>query len=271
MPSAQDLNRTLGNVAHLIIEKVFDGKSIKEACDYYKAEYETIFEESVNEKGLLLRLPEYAIDLRRLKSEMREALDKLAKVIIDNGLTVKSCEYNFEQAKWTEAGDGVTLGARADMLLRDDIGGKVIFDFKYSTSQKFYKELIENNHALQLEFYRHMAKQEFGKDTNVRVAYVLLPDVTILTADEIDPWQNEQNIIELKTERKDVNVMNEAANSYRMRWEQLKAGKIERVEGCKVGVGEYAEQAIERGLFPLSEYKGVYSEDKFDKGYKNLK
>jgi hypothetical protein len=28
-----------------------------------------------------------------------------------------------------------------------------------------------------------MAKQEFGEDINVRVAYVLLPDVTILTAD----------------------------------------------------------------------------------------
>jgi tRNA pseudouridine55 synthase len=67
MPSAQDLERTLGNVAHLIIEKVFDGKPIKKACDYYKTEYETIFEESVNEKGLLLRLPEYAIELRRLK------------------------------------------------------------------------------------------------------------------------------------------------------------------------------------------------------------
>jgi hypothetical protein len=267
MPSAQDLNRTLGNVAHLIIEKVFDGKSIKEACDYYKAEYETIFEESVNEKGLLLRLPEYAIDLRRLKSEMREALDKLAKVIIDNGLTVKSCEYIFEQAKWTEAGDGVTLGARADMLLRDDMGGKVIFDFKYSTSQKFYEELIENNHALQLEFYRHMAKQEFGMDTNVRVAYVLLPDVTILTADEFD----DIDAIKLKADRASAVVIAEAARSYRFRWEQLKAGNIERVENCVIGTGEYGEQATEKRLFPLPEDKGVYSADKFDKGYKNLK
>ena len=269
MPSAQDLNRTLGNVAHLIIEKVF-GKPIKEACNYYKTEYETIFEESVNEKGLLLRLPEYAIDLRRLKSKMQEALDKLAKVIIDNGLTVKSCEYNFEQAKWTEAGGDVTLGSRADMLLEDDNGGNVIFDFKYSTSHKFYKELIENNHTLQLEFYRHMAKQEFGKNTNVRVAYVLLPDVTILTADELILPDN-QDIIGIKTERKNVNVMNEAANSYRMRWAQLKAGKIERVEGCDAGTGEYGEQEANKGLFPLSVYNKKYSEDKFDKGYKNLK
>ena len=271
MPSAQDLNRTLGNVAHLIIEKVFDGKSIKEARDYFEAKYETIFEESVNEKGLLLRLPEHAIDLRRLKAKMKIALRDLGNAISNNRLTVEACEYEFKQAKWTEAGDGVTLDARADMLLRDDMGGKVIFDFKYSTSQKFYEELIENNYALQLEFYRHMTKQEFGKNTNVRVAYVLLPDVTLLTADEFDTLLDEQNIIELKTERKNVNVMNEAANSYRMRWEQLKAGKIERVEGCDAGTGEYGEQEANKGLFPLSVYDKKYSKDKFDKGYKNLK
>lgn len=271
MPSAQDLNKTLGNVAHLIIEKVFDGKSIKEACDYYKAEYEAIFEESVNEKGLLLRLPEHAIDLRRLKAKMKIALRDLGNAISQNQLTVEACEYEFKQAKWTEAGESVSLSSRADMLLSDAEGGKVIFDFKYSTSQKFYEELIGNNHALQLEFYRHMAKQEFGKNTNVRVVYVLLPDVTILTADELDPWPDDQKIIKLKTERKNVNVMNEAANSYRMRWEQLKAGKIERVEGCDAGTGEYGEQEANKGLFPLSVYNKKYSEDKFDKGYKNLK
>jgi hypothetical protein len=271
MPSAQDLNRTLGNVAHLIIEKVFDGKSIKEARDYFETKYETIFEESVNEKGLLLRLPEHAIDLRRLKAKMKMALRYLGNAISQNHLTVEACEYEFKQAKWTEAGESVSLGSRADMLLSDAEGGKVIFDFKYSQSQKFYTELIENNHTLQLEFYRHMAKQEFGKNTNVRVAYVLLPDVTILTADEFDPRPDEQKIIEIKTERKNVNVMNEAANSYRMRWEQLKAGKIERVEGCDAGTGEYGEQEANKGLFPLSVYDKKYSEDKFDKGYKNLK
>lgn len=269
MPSAQDLERTLGNVAHLIIEKVFDGKSVKKACDYYKTEYETIFEESVNEKGLLLRLPEYAIELRRLKLKMKEALDKLAETIINNGLTVEACEYEFKQAKWAEAGDGVTLGgSRADMLLSDKYEGKVIFDFKYSSkSSKSRKTEVEENRALQLEVYRYMAKQEFGKDTNVRVAYVLLPDVTILTADDFDDIY----AITLKSERAGSNVMREAANSYRLRWEQLKAGKIERVEGCATGTGEYAVQEAYKGLFPLSVYDKKYSEDKFDKGYKNLK
>ena len=266
MPSAQDLEKTLGNVAHLIIEKVFDGRPINEACDYYKTEYETIFEESVNEKGLLLRLPEYAIDLRRLKNKMQDALDKLAEAIQKNDLTVDACEYDFKQAKWMEAGDSVKLGSRADMLLSDKYGGKVIFDFKYSRS-KSRKTEVEENRALQLEVYRYMAKQEFGKDTNVRVAYVLLPDVTIITADEFVDIET----IQVIKDRAGVNVIAEAANSYRFRWEQLKAGKIERVEGCSVGTGEYGEQMADKDLFPLSEYKGIYSEDKFDKGYKNLK
>ena len=270
MPSAQDLDKTLGNVAHLIIEKVFDGRPIKEACEYYKSEYETIFEESVNERGLLLRLPEYAIDLRRLKSKMQEALDKLAETIINNGLTVDACEYEFKQAKWLDAGDSVSLGSRADMLLSDADGGKVIFDFKYSRS-KSRKTEVEENRALQLEVYRYMAKQEFGKDTNVRVAYVLLPDVTILTADEFD----DIDVITLKADRASADVIAEAARSYRFRWEQLKAGRIERVEGCIPGTGEYASQIDEQHLFPLTtqkqDNKTVYSTDKFDKGYKNLK
>ena len=267
MPSAQDLDKTLGNVAHLIIEKVFDGRSTKDACDYYKAEYETIFEESVNEKGLLLRLPEYAIDLRRLRQKMHLALNKLAETVIANCLTVDACEYEFKQAKWIEAGNEVTLASRADMLLSDSNGGKVIFDFKYSRS-KSRKTEVEENRALQLEVYRYMAKQEFGKDTNVRVAYILLPDVTILTADEFDDIE----VIKLKADRACADVIGEAAKSYRFRWEQLKAGKIERVEGEPVGMGEYAEQLANIRMFPLSSYDAkVYDNDKFDKGYKNLK
>ena len=274
MPSAQDVNLTLGNVAHLIIEKVFGGRSYDDACKYYKAEYETIFEEAVDEAGLLLRLREHEIELRRLKANMEIALGKLAETIKNNGLTVDACEYEFKQAKWVEAGDGVKFSSRADMLLSDNTGGKVIFDFKYSRS-KSHKAEIEENRALQLEVYRYMVKQEFGEETPVRVAYIHLPDVTLFTADDLD-LPDKQMVVTIKDERKNANVMSEVANSYRFRWQQLRAGKIERVEGCVPGTGEYAELTTERDLFALTTYKVnnskvVYSTDKFDKGYKNLK
>ena len=191
----------------------------------------------------------------------------MAEVIKKNELVVDACEYEFKPAKWPDAGDGVMLGSRADMLLSDSNGGKVIFDFKYSTSRSRKAE-VEENRALQLEVYRYMAKQEFGnKDVKVRVAYVLLPDVNILTADDFVGV----DAIRLMSDRASANVMSEAASSYEFRWGQFKDGKIERVEGCPVGTGDYAGKEKEKGLFPLSEYKKKYSDDKFDKGYKNLK
>lgn len=270
MPSTQDLNRTLGNVAHLIIEKVFGEKSFDDACKYYKAEYKTIFEEAVNEKGLLLRLPEHAISLSSLERKMWDALGRLAKIISDNDLSVYACEYDFSPAIWTEAGENVILGSRADMVLNDRYGGKVIFDFKYSNS-KSRKTDIEENLALQLEVYRYMAKKEFGKQTPVRVAYVHLPNVIIFTADDFI-LPDEQSILVKNEERKDNDIMREAGNSYKLRWEQLKTGVIERVEGHPTSVScEYAEQQISRGLFPLAGNSTNYGEDRFDKGYKNLK
>lgn len=265
MPSAQDLERTLGNVAHLMIEKVFGGRTLNEAAAYYAAEYDAIFEESVNQTGLLLRLPEYAIELRRLKRKMKDALRILYETISENDLTVEACEYDFKQAQWSAAGDGVILSSRADMLL-SSADGKVIFDFKYTTSKRRQTE-IEENRTLQLELYRYMARQEFGENTPVRVAYVLLPDVTILTADRFYGV----TAIPLKDTRKNADVMNEAANSYRLRWEQFKAGVIERVEGADVGTGQYAELRTARQLFPLEEYKKKYEQDRFNKDYKNLK
>ena len=263
MPSAQDLSRTLGNVAHLIVETVFNGRDLSEAREYFTNNYEEIFEQAVTETGLLLRLPECAVELRRLKQSMKQGLTKLADFIQENGLTVEACEYDFQTANWSDAGKYVKLSSRADMLLTDNEKGKVILDFKHSVSNK-RKEEIEENRALQLELYKFLCKKEFGEDIRVRVAYVLLPEIDIYTADYFKGVDS----LNVQEFRNGINIMDEAAKSYKFRWEQLKENKIERVEGEVVGTGEYANQT---GLFPLSVYNGNYSVNGFDKGYKNLK
>lgn len=262
MPSAQDLSRTKGNVAHLIVENVFKDKSLSEAREYYETEYEAIFEQAVTETGLLLRLPEYAVELRRLKQRMKQGLVKLADFIEKNGLTVQACEYDFKTVDWSDAGNGVKLSSRADMLL-DGQNGKVILDFKHSIS-KSKKSEIEENTALQLELYRYLCKKEFGEDINVRVAYVILPEIEIYTADYFKGVES----LTVK-DRIGKNIIKEAAESYKFRWKQLKENKIERVEGEAEGTGEYAEK--QDGLFPLGASAGKYKVNGFDKGYKNLK
>ena len=264
MPSAQDCNRTLGNVAHLIIEKVFaDGRDVNEATAYYKANYDAIFEEAVRETGLLLLSKENALSLRKLKRDMLEALRKLTKFIRRNNLSVVSCEYVFNDVPWNDAGEGVMLDSRIDMLLNDSSGGKVIFDFKYSSSSRRRCE-IEENRALQLALYRYLVQQQFGKDTRVRIAYILLPDVDILTADDFD----EARPISVKPDRSGIDIMAEAARSYIFRWKQLKEGRIERVEDCVKGSGEYG---VESGLFPLKTYGKTYETDSFNPDYSKLK
>lgn len=262
-PSATNLHLTKGNVAHLVIEKFFSDSVIQNFKAKLSESYDEIFKTSVNEKGLLLCLPEHSIELNQLKLKMKDALDRLYQVISDNKLTVVACEYDFPVAPWKEVGEGVQLASRADMLLKDETGGFVIFDFKY-TDSKTRKEEVKNNCALQLEVYRYMAKQCYGQRTPVRVAYILLPEVTILTADCFKGV----DAIQLAQDRANKNVMLEAAHSYKFRWKQLKQGKIERQEGTPIGTAEYAEG---QNLFPLSEYKGNYSDDRYKLDYKNLK
>jgi dihydropteroate synthase len=63
-------------------------------------------------------------------------------------------------------------------------------------------------------------------------------------------------------------IMAEAARSYRFRWKQLKEGRIERVEECVKGSGEYG---VESGLFPLKTYGKTYENDSFNPDYSKLK
>jgi hypothetical protein len=65
--------------------------------------------------------------------------------------------------------------------------------------------------------------------------------------------------------------MAQAALSYKFRWKQFNDGIVERVEGCDVGTGDYAQK---EELYPLGIDKvktKKYGENIFAKEYKKLK
>lgn len=262
IPTMADKNRTMGNVAHLMIEKVFgktdkaeQGRVINDG-----AEYERIFNEAVDSKGLLLRRPEYAIELRNMKSDMKKVLRRLQEIIITNGLTVDGCEYQFRTYDWAEAGDNVKLASRADMLLTDDRGGKVIFDFKWSAKSK-YRKSIEENTSLQLAIYKRLAENEFG--CGVRTAYILLPSMEFVSGDEFEdntPVRPDSP----------VDIMTLAANSYAWRWRQFSKGRVERAEGLALTDSEYGAAQQTEHLFPLEIYNNKIEENIYD-DYKKLR
>lgn len=260
-PTMDDRDRTMGNVAHAIIERVFKGTTRAEQEERIKNSYEKIFDEAVDSTGLLLRQREYAIELKDMRKRMKDALSRLLKIIIDNGLTVDDCEYAFRTAGWVEAGDGVQLASRADMLLTDGGGDKVIFDFKWSDNRRSYEQRVQSNTALQLEIYKYLAEKEFER--SVRTAYILLPEVHPVSkydfvADGFQPVVPDSS----------ADVMRLAANAYAFRQRQFAEGRIERAEGHILSESEYGAEQDKRTLYPLKKKDGVVSKNK--KKYSNF-
>ena len=265
VPSAQDIDKTCGNVAHRIIEKLFgNGNTMKEAARLMDESYDQIFNEAINELGLLLLRPERRLDLARLRSGMnRIAMQKFFEILNDNKLTVVECEHIFERMQWSDASDGVVLESRADMILRDENENIVVLDFKWSkNSGKHQRKALENSTALQLYIYRMLAEREYKR--SVRTAYLIFPDMTLLSHD---------TFVNVTPIGKDIYTkrMEQLANGYKLRWEQLKRGFIERVEGLAVGEGEYGDSTINKDLYPLYSDDKVYYVNKFDKGHSKLK
>lgn len=265
VPSAQDINRTCGNVAHRIIEKIFgDGHTMQEAGRMMDESYDQIFNEAINELGLLLLRPEHTLDLARLRSGMnRVAMQNFFEILNDNKLTVVECEHIFERVQWSEASDGAVVESRADMVLRDENDNIVVLDFKWNQNGgKYQRKSLEQSTALQLYLYRMLAEREYKR--SVRTAYLILPDMTLLSH---DAFHNATPIgKDISTER-----MEQLANGYKLRWEQLKRGFVERVEGIAVGEGEYGEKADKFNLYPIYSDDKVYYVNKFDKGHSKLK
>ena len=254
IPTMEDLNRTMGNVAHRIIEKVFErGTDRTEQDRRIRQDYPRIFDEAVETTGLLLHRPEYAIELNGMRKQMLTVLNQLLELIIRNGLTLDACEYPFRDLDWTDAGDGVRLSSRADMLLTDKNGNKVIFDFKWSNHRKKYEKEIETHTALQLAIYRHLAEAEFG--CSVRTAYILLPSMTFVSG---DAFENNPTVQPLPP----ADIIRQAARAYAFRLHQLDERRIERAEGRILVESEYGASQSELGLYPLNEYQNAISENR---------
>ena len=259
-PSADSLNTTLGKVAHLIIEKVFDEKNKDKYECVINEKYDTIFEQAVNECGLLLLRPEYKFDYLNIRRKMKPALLELNKFINDNHLSVVGCEMDMPITEWKEAGDDVKLSSRIDMLLEDANGNKVVFDFKWRDNDgKYEKKSLEESTALQLYLYEYVVRKVYKQDY-VKTAYIILPKMITMSHHSFKGIE--------KHIEQDVDRMAQLALGYNSRWKQFKDGIIERVEGCEEGTGEYVK---DNNVYPLKVYNKKYSENIFGKEYKKLK
>lgn len=252
LPSASDLNPTIGTVAHLLIQKYFEEPDPMKRAKIIGDEYPQFFDEAINICGLLLLQPQYRSYFIELRKLMPDVIRNLEDLILRNKLKVIGCEL---QMKGLKISDNL-LDSIADMVLEDELGNPVIFDFKWTDNVGKYEKLVEEKQNLQLAIYSALRKTETGREGNA--AYILLPSFTIISSGPSFLSPTSSGFAD--------EIIVQAVNGYEFRKRQFAEGVIERAENRPLEESEYGSKETEENLFPLP----LAKDDLVKKSYKDF-
>ena len=238
-----------GNVAHAVIEELFKG-SAEEIESNIADRFAETLQRTTEEKGAILLLQENIIEWRLFSDQLKECLDALLQIIQANGLTVVGREHRVSNAigLMKEKELDPTVNGFVDMTLKNKQGEIFVFDFKWTSSRKYHKELLEKNASLQLALYEHLISLESDKPV-VATAYFTMPWHKLYTTSQ--RIAEGIHVEHITPENEDALLL-KIRNSYRYRREQLLKGKIENAEGVSLEKIPYAIVQEEKGLVPLS-------------------
>ena len=223
---------TKGTVAHAIIEELFNpkhGGRPDDIANQIKNHYLDVFNQKVLESGGILLQSENLSETAIFKEQMGECVKALLKLIQENGLKVVDCEQKHEKVDLPEfSKHKITFSGSIDMVLEDSAGQPVIFDFKFSPSEAKYQDWIKENRSMQLALYKGLVFKAREKHAKA-AAYVLLPDVKVITADDLQGAIFKTNVDAYRS----GNLLKEMSNSYDFRKQQIMQGIIEDGEGLE--------------------------------------
>ena len=244
---------TKGTVAHAIIEELFNPAKGWGAPAAIRtrigSDFEKVFNRKVLERGGILLQPENLSEKNVFKKDMKKCVSKLCDLIEVNGLKVVACERECKEVSLSEfETQAVLFDGFIDMLLEDESGKIIIFDFKYSPKKDKYEKWIKNNRSMQLALYKGLVEKSFDKNVKAK-AYVLLPDVKVITADDLTGTSFKTRV------NREGELLEEMSNSYKYRKAQIQNGVVEDGEGIVYALNDikmsYAFDTEKEDLVPL--------------------
>lgn len=251
VPAMADVKRTKGTVAHAVIQMLFtpDEGQRKKATDVLAvldSAYPEVFDAQVEAHGAILNLPENRLERHQLKSELRTCVDNLLEILQDNGLSVTGCEHRVrEHIRLLPGEQDPWVNGFIDMTLEDREGNPVVFDFKWTSSKRYYQGLLQQNISSQLALYQHLLQQEKGREVR-RTGYFLMPEGRLYSREDFSGYFCE------KVPTEDYgNLIEKLRNSYGYRRGQILSGHIENGDGMPLDVLDYGKDIQEKNLFPL--------------------
>jgi hypothetical protein len=239
-----DEKRTMGNVAHLFVETLANdsGNELPNMKQAIKQDFQNRFGKAVLQKGAILLLDENRILLTRFAYQLKQSVASLLDIIESNGLTIIGCEA----VKECVVRNIYPMEARIDMLLKDKAGNYIIFDMKWTGSKSYFDRLILENRALQLEVYSEILRLSEPGSIVAAAAYFDLSRGILITSHHFQGM----NIREV-TPKSNMNIAEQAFNSFSYRWAQLQDGKIEVADGMELEQLQYTIDSNQLNLFPL--------------------
>ena len=251
--SIKDVKTTKGTVAHAVIENLFaprDGKPCSRADEIalrINEEFDEQVRKQIESCGAILYLPENRLEAELLKEQLRRCLDVLLEIIRDNHLTVTGCEHLVTKDMGLIKNDkGWDMKGFIDMTLEDENHHPVVFDFKWTSSKSYYRDLLTANRSIQLELYRDMLGAE-KRDAVERTAYFLMPEAHLYSKEHFVGAHCSP-----LTPDNDDNIVEQLRQSFFYRKRQLDEGKVEVGKDFPATMLDYYNDTEENNLFPLN-------------------
>ena len=262
--SIADVKTTKGTVAHAVIEGLFapregkDRSTVDEIEQRVKEEFDEQVRKSIEACGAILYLPENRLEAELLTEQLKKCLDVLLTILRENHLTVTGCEQRItKDMGMIKTEEGWDMIGFIDMTLEDENHHPVVFDFKWTSSKSYYRDLLEANRSIQLELYRTMLSAE-KRDAVERVAYFLMPESHLYSLEHFDGLHCTQ----LQPANKD-NIVEQLKKSFFYRKKQIESGQIEIGEGFPCGMLDYYNATEAESLFPLNITDGQQDTNNF--------
>lgn len=261
--SIKDVKTTKGDVAHAVIESLFAPRNgqpcqANEIEQRINNEFDEQFKKAIESCGAILHLPENRLDAELLKEQLYRCLNILLEIIRDNRLTITACEHQVKvDMGFLKNDNGWDMKGYIDMTLEDENHHPVVFDFKWTTSKSYHRDLLSANRSTQLELYRAMLTAE-KKDEVRRTAYFLMPEGNLYSKE----YFKGSHCIQMQAENSD-NIVEQLRNSFVYRKKQLDNGTVEVGEGFPLANLDYYNDTESEHLFPLSNDDGQLKKNRF--------
>lgn len=240
-----DITITLGNVAHKFIEQIFTDANfnINRAKILFE-DFETRITKCIEERGAILLLDEHRFERERFVSLLKKSTINLINLLSENHLIIEGIEYKTEGT----AGilDDQDFIGYIDLLLKDVNDKHVIFDLKWTLSDKKYQKKVREGRSIQLSIYNALLRN--NKKAGIsKTAYYLLSSGKLISGYDFTG----EDLIKIESKLSEEEILEKVENSVVYRREQFKDGIIEEGEEGDLNDLSYYNKQEKEGLMEL--------------------